>query len=171
MPISSLATPKPPMVEQRFTDSGVTMIEMLVVLSVIAVSAGIVALALPGTGPSRTLIQEASFLAARLNLAAERSLTEGRNFRMDWSAEGYRFDEWTSEGWQKAIAPPLSEDYSLNHGAILSDADEARRGSVTVTPDMLLPDTRHLELRLRIGNVVQIVTFDGMVARLETNEP
>lgn len=159
------------MVKSRSGDSGVTLIEMLVVLSLIAVSAGVVTLALPGAGQGRTVTQEANLLAARLNLAAERSLIEGRHFRLDWTTQGYGFDEWTDDGWNDANGAPLSEDHLLDRDAVLTDADGARQGRLRVTPDLLPPEAGVLELTLSAGTARQAVVFDGIVAQLRTGAP
>lgn len=158
------------MADPRSGDSGVTLIEMLVVLSLIAVGAGVVTLALPGAGQGRSVTQEANLLAARINLAAERSLIEGRHFRLDWTSEGYGFDEWSEGAWQDARTAPLSEDHSLDGEATLSDATGARRGSLRVTPDLLPPEDGVLHLTLSAGAARQAVVFDGIMARLKMDQ-
>lgn len=159
------------MADPRSSDSGVTLLEMLVVLTLIAVGAGVVTLALPSAAQDRTVTQEAGLLAARLNLAAERSLIERRQFRMDWTAHGYSFDEWSGADWQNAEGATLSGAHAFDRNAMLSGADGARRGSVTLTPDLLPPQAGLLELRLSAGTAVQSVIFDGVVARVKAAGP
>lgn len=167
----SLATCAQAMSDQRSGESGMTMIEVLVVLSLIAVSAGVVTLAWPSTVSGRSLAQEAELFAARMNLAAEQSLIERRQLRMNWSTEGYGFEEWTKDGWQNLRGGTLSENHRLNRDIVLTQGFGASRGSITVTPDLFPPEGGRLEWMLRAGTFVRTVTFDGFSARLDMNMP
>ena len=75
---------------KRADDSGVTLIEILVVLALIGIGAGIVSYALPSGANARTLEQEATLLAARLTNVADRSLVAGETYRVIWQSEAYR---------------------------------------------------------------------------------
>jgi len=152
------------MAETRTGDAGVTLIEILVVLVLIGVSAGIVSYALPSGTSARTLDQEAALLAARLNLAAERSLMKGRHYTLDWQAEGYAFQEWQDGAWRAATGAPLSERHTLARGAILTDGDGVRRGAVQIAPDLLPGDDGVVQLWLVAGSVRRMVSFDGAAA-------
>mgnify|MGYP000397973550 FL=1 len=72
---------------KRADDSGVTLIEILVVLALIGIGAGIVSYALPSGANARTLEQEATLLAARLTNVADRSLVAGETYRVIWQSE------------------------------------------------------------------------------------
>lgn len=159
------------MIDQRSGESGMTMIEVLVVLSLIAFSAGVVTLALPSTASVRSLNQEADLFAARINLAAEQSLIERRQLRMIWSAEGYGFEEWAEDGWQDVEVGALSQNHRFDRGIALTQGFGTSRGSVTVTPDLFPPEGGLQEWLLRAGALVRVVTFDGFLARLDTDKP
>lgn len=148
----------------RRADAGVTMIEILVVLTLIAISAGIVSYALPSAAPTRTVQQEATLLAARLNLAAERSLMNGRHYMLDWHSDGYRFQEWENGAWKPVNGAPLAQRHDLARGATLSGADSVSSGTFHIAPD-LLPDKDGIkELWLGKGTVRRAVVFDGATA-------
>jgi general secretion pathway protein H len=152
--------------KQRRKDSGVTLIEVLVVLALIGVSAGIVTYALPSGGQTRTLDQEATLLAARLNLAAERSLIGGDHYRLDWTAAGYTFATWREGAWDEARSAPLDQEHRFARGAVLSGAGGAQQGTLRITPDMLPASDGARSLRLEVGALRQVVLFDGATARV-----
>ncbi|QUJ76783.1 prepilin-type N-terminal cleavage/methylation domain-containing protein [Sulfitobacter albidus] len=149
------------MAETRRGDSGVTLIETLVVLVLVAVAAGIVTLSLPGTAPPRAVAQEADLLGKRLNLAAERSLTTGQTLRMAWGDGSYGFSVWDGAAWTPATAQSLAGPHRIESGLILDDPDGARSGEIRITAD-LMPDAEGPRV-LRIGNgaLRHAVTFDG----------
>lgn len=171
MRTSSLATCAQAMTDQRSGESGMTMIEVLVVLSLIAVGAGVVTLALPSTASDRSLNQEAELFAARINLAAEQSLIERRQLRISWSAEGYGFEEWADDGWQDVEGGALSENHRFDRDIALTQGFGTSRGSVTVTPDLFPPEGGRLEWTFRSGTLTRAVSFDGISARLDVGEP
>lgn len=143
-----------------------TMIEVLVVLALIGLSAGAVIFALPSGAPARSVTQEAALLATRLNLAVQRSLIEGRHYRLEWSNTGYRFVEWQAEGWRDAAGPPLSEPHILAGGATLTDGNGARNGALRMTPDVLPPADGIVQLQVAGGAITQTVQFDGATAQI-----
>lgn len=159
------------MAEPRSGESGVTLIEVLVVLTLIAVSAGVVTLALPRGASERSLTQEAELLASRLNLAAERSLVEGRHLRFGWKDGAYSFEEWSDDDWQATADATLSTAAVLGEDTALADQQGARSGSLVITPDLLPPEGGALELILASGATRRTVVFDGLEARLDGSAP
>ncbi|KIN71065.1 prepilin-type N-terminal cleavage/methylation domain-containing protein [Sulfitobacter guttiformis] len=154
------------MAEQRSLDAGVTLIEILVVLVLIGVSAGVILYALPSAPNSRTVAQEADLLMSRLNIAAERSLIDGKLFRLNWTLDSYSFEEWSEGAWQNASGAPLAENHRLADDLLLSGPAGAQRGTVRITPD-LLPNSAGVDvLRLASGHLGRILTFDGASAVL-----
>jgi general secretion pathway protein H len=154
----------------RVKDSGVTLIEVLVVLVLIGISAGIVTYSLPSGRAARTVDQEAGLLAARLNLAAERSLIGGQHYRLDWTVAGYQFLQWQDDDWSTAMGAPLNADHRLAGGTAMTQGDGARRGSLQITPDLLPPSDGPATLRFEAGSNRQTVTFDGVTARAERSD-
>ncbi|MCX7560529.1 prepilin-type N-terminal cleavage/methylation domain-containing protein [Sulfitobacter sp. F26204] len=170
MPTLPLAIGKPPMGKERITDSGVTLIEVLVVLALIGVSAGIVTYALPSGAGTRTLDQEAALLASRLNIAAERSLVGGHQYRLDWTAAGYNFAQWRDSAWHKASTAPLNQDHTLTGSTLLTDRDGRRQGDLRITPDLLPAPQGGSRLQLEAGMFRRVVLFDGAAANILQEE-
>jgi general secretion pathway protein H len=153
------------MADRRQRDSGVTLIEVLVVLALIGVSAGVVSYAIPSGRADRDLRQEAELLTARLNLAAERSLVEGRRYRLNWEGSGYSFEEWTEAEW-RTTTPPFDAPHRLAGDTRLRQTGGAATGALRITPDLLPPEEGALHLRLAAGESSLTVIFDGAAARL-----
>lgn len=152
------------MVDARQPDAGVTLIEMLVVLSLIAVGAGIVTLALPDRASERSVAQEADLLVSRLNLAAERSVIEGRTFRLSWSAEGYGFSTWSSDAWQESDTGLMPAKHLLSEGATLADNIGVQPKEILISPDLVPPREGALEWRVLGGASDVVLRFDGLRA-------
>ncbi|MBC7477932.1 MAG: prepilin-type N-terminal cleavage/methylation domain-containing protein [Pseudorhodobacter sp.] len=88
----------------RERDAGLTLIEMLVVLSIISIASGVLILrfAGPSAADPRT---EAGRLADTLSQAAENALYSGNPSALIWSAAGYRIETYKPGlGWQ-AVTP------------------------------------------------------------------
>lgn len=151
----------------RVSDHGVTLIEMLVVLSLIGVSAGIISYSIPSRSSARTVQQEAAMLVARLNLAGERSLINGRHFRFEWQATHYQFEQWGDGAWTTAPTFGLNEPHAFLQGIVLSDRAGGQSGSVQMSPQMLGLGGGLLQLRLEGGENWSFIVFDGIQARLE----
>ena len=155
-----------PMGNRRRADAGVTLIEILVVLALIGVSAGVVMYALPSASQARNLNQEAALLTARLNLASERSLINGTFYRLNWVAQGYSFDEWSDGAWRNAGTAPLSEAHSLGAGMTLTDEGTGPKGGVEISPDLMPSGAAVVRLRISADTRERFITFDGASATL-----
>lgn len=154
------------MADMRAREHGATLLEVLVVLALIATTATVVTLALPGGASERGVTQEAELLAARLNLAAERSLIEGRSFRLEWTADRYEFSELTGGDWQGSTTETLPSAHGMSRAVALADASGARRGEIVITPDLLPPSSGMMELSLSADAMQRAVQFDGLNARV-----
>ena len=95
-------------------EAGLTLVEMLIVLAIMAVMAGAVALSI-GTGGGRTTEAEARRLASRLELAGDEAMVTGRTIGFAWDRNSYRFVEWKAGRWQDESAPAL-EPHGLPAG-------------------------------------------------------
>lgn len=155
----------------RRRDSGVTLVEILVVLALIGVSAGVVTYALPSGAPERTVEQEADLLAARVNIAAERSLIQGRHHTVVWDTQSYQFKQWEDGEWQVAKDAPLSEQHMLDGEVLLSNADGAQRGVLHIGPALLPSGGEVQVLRLTVESVMREISFDGASARVAPARP
>ena len=154
------------MTDRRCGDSGITLVEMLIVLVLIGVSASVVTLSLPSAAPPRAVAQEAELLRSRLTLAAEYSLISARTLRLDWRSDGYSVEEWTGDAWQPSGAMDLTAMHRLEDGIVLGDGNGSRRGAVRITPDLLPGSDGIATLRLSSGANQRDVLFDGATARL-----
>jgi len=103
----------------RAGDSGVTLVEVLVALSIIAVMASASVLALRG-GPGDSVEAEARKLAARLAFAVDETLSGGEPLRIYHVPNGYRFARLTDGEWRTLESAPL-DPHPLPRGMALSD--------------------------------------------------
>ena len=152
----------------RRGDAGVTLIELLVVLVVVGVLAGAAALTVGQPGQRRDAAQEAALLAARLDIAAERAVIDGRTARMDWREDGYAFAQWDGSDWRPHAVQALADHHVLANGVILRRDPGARAGAFRITSalDGGGEDAAVFELATEGGTLE--VRFDGFSASAET---
>lgn len=77
-----------------------TLIEMLVVLAIIGVMAGLTVLGMGGAARGANIESEARRLADRLQLAADEVMVSDRPIALAWDAKGYGFLAWDGRGWR-----------------------------------------------------------------------
>ena len=148
------------MTQQR----GLTLLELLVVLAIIALASSAVALSLRDN-PQTRLEREAQRLIAQLE--ATRAVARGNSERWVWqiTPDGYRFDAPTDTMRQTANAgrpntPPRSERwYSADTRASLQVGNDASARSLALGPDPLLAPT---QIRLQQGNATLNLRTDGL---------
>ncbi|MFM9828758.1 MAG: GspH/FimT family pseudopilin [Sphingomonas sp.] len=87
------------------TEKGFTLVELLMVITVLALLSGAVALALPD--PRGRLVDDAARFAARVRSAHDGAIIEGRSVSVWVSANGYGFDQRAGGAWQPVSAKPL----------------------------------------------------------------
>lgn len=95
-------------------EAGLTLVEMLVVLAIVGVMAGVVVLS-AGSSSGRGPEVEARRLAARLELAADETMVTGRAIAFVRGANGYRFVAWKAGRWTDDQSPAL-EPHTLPPG-------------------------------------------------------
>ena len=145
---------------RRRSDSGITLVEMLVVLAVIAVAAGVVMLRFPGNAGT-TPATEAVALALALTTASDQALTSGRPRSLDWAEDGYRVLHWLpGSGW---VAEPGTVR-ALAPASALTRSDGAAAGPVLIGTDAL---TAPATFTLGTGTAAWVVAFDGLAARAQ----
>ncbi|MEM5544395.1 prepilin-type N-terminal cleavage/methylation domain-containing protein [Sulfitobacter sp. AS92] len=149
----------------RVPDAGVTLVEVLVVLALIGILAGVVGLSF-GSGPRGDVAgQEADLLVARLNRAADEVMLTGVPMGFVWAAEGYRFDLYDGERWQPHDLPVLAAPHLLGGATRITDA----AGAMVLSRDMDPGAAGPLTLELLSGaGPAEVIRFDGLnAARLE----
>lgn len=91
---------------KRRRQRGLTLVELLVVIVILALASSVVLLNAP---PSRPDVREdAERFAARLSLAFDETIATGRAMRLAIDASGYRFETREDDAWS-----PLEGDKAL----------------------------------------------------------
>lgn len=127
--------------------AGFTLIEMLVVLAIIGIVAGLTVMGL--ARPSDNAEREAHLLARRIGIAADRALVTDRAAVMRWDSRGYEIVE---DGAKDA------DRHDLPASAALSATGE--RKAV-----LIAADAPPFALRLGDGAAAWTVAFGGLDAK------
>lgn len=88
-------------------ERGFTLVEMMVVVTIIGLVAGLAVLAVPDGRPSVSL--EAERLGARLQRAREEAVLTNRAVEVAVTPAGYRFQARGEAGWRPLTEPPFGE--------------------------------------------------------------
>ncbi|MBC7735711.1 MAG: prepilin-type N-terminal cleavage/methylation domain-containing protein [Candidatus Saccharibacteria bacterium] len=144
---------------KRDAESGVTLIEMLVVLSIISVAAGVLILRFSGPAALDPRA-EAGRLAYALSQAAETALYSGNPSALIWTADSYRVDTFKPGlGWQPAIAvATLARGVSLRR-------NDGRDGPLMIAAGGIALPAR---LVLTSPDAAWVVDFNGLQAMVRT---
>lgn len=119
--------------EHRLAQKGLTLIELLIVMLIIAMMASVVALnAPPSPGKART---EADRFAVRLNMASEQSVMTGSLIGLELSATGYRFFRYERGEWRKDGLAPLKDGDFPADVVVEYDLPEPARRNEEAEPD------------------------------------
>lgn len=107
-------------------DSGFTLIEMMVVLAIVGLAAGVILLTAPDS--RRSLIQEAERFAASLVRAKEEAVLTNRTIDVRISSDGYAFGA-ISRGLHRPLEerPFRSIAWDEDTTAVVSEADQRSR--------------------------------------------
>ncbi len=149
----------------RAGDAGVTLVEMLVVIALVGVLAGLATLSIGRLQGGETVARHADTLAARLTIAAETAATTGRDAAFVWTPAGYRFVVWEAGEWRPHPAPELGR--AERFAALDLGAEGAGRGSLVIGADLAAPDPSPFRLALSDGRALVEVLFDGVSARTQ----
>ena len=148
-------------------DSGMTLVEMLIVLTIIAVTTSISVLAI-GSDDGLRGRAEAKRLEARLQLAADQVMIGDRSMAIAIAPQQYAFMERNPQtgAWIATDDPVLGESFTLPNDMTLSTA-----GTQPVLPLDAGGAGRPFSLLLQDDGRSWIVTYDGVTARLAPAPP
>ncbi len=140
-----------------------TLIEVLIVLAIIAITAGVSVLAM-GTGSGAGGRAEAARLASSVQLAADRAMIEDSDIALVPARDGYSFLQWNADdgAWRPARVAKLGERHRLPAGMTLT-ADDARP-ALPVSADA---SGRGFTLTLAQKDRHWTIGFDGVTARVK----
>ena len=150
----------------RESQAGMTLVEVLVVLVLVGIMAGVIGLSIGpadrGAGPAR----EAQLLIARLNRAVQETAMAGTAFGFVWSADAYRFVSLQNGVWVQHPVPLLGQSHPLVGDVVLTAADSSQ-GSYIVGAALLPQDGKPLEIAFGRNDRAEVaVLFDGISADL-----
>jgi general secretion pathway protein H len=108
---------------------GFTLIEVLVIVIIIGIVSAAVLLSFGVLGDDRALQQQARRIASLVDLAADESLMQGRDYGVEFARSGYRFLEYDplSDQWQEIVGDEIFRPRQLDEGLelelVLEDRD------------------------------------------------
>lgn len=143
---------------RRPGETGLTLVEMLVVLAIIGVMAGVTVLAMGASGGGVRAESEARRLAARLQLAADETMVTHRAIVFAPEADGYSFVTWdaAARAWRPDPIAELGERHALPGGLRLATDIGARSLPIGA-------DGAGVAMRARLtgGDRSWTIAFDG----------
>lgn len=149
----------------RHPESGVTLVEILVVLALVSVMTGAVALGLGSVGRENSVTQEAQLLVARLNRAADETILTATPMQFTWADDTYQFAIMSDGAWVSHPVAVLSAPHVLPRGLKIRSADDAT--SVIVDENLLPDNGKGLDLRMSSDRGPDVtVLFNGVTASL-----
>lgn len=167
-----LASELPEIVEMPSPDvshdqRGMTLVEVLVVLAIVAVMASLTVLAI-GSGEGMTSQAEANRLQSRLQLAADRTMIDSEAIAFAPQANSYGFVRWDAS--KSALPAALGERHQLPDGMTLKVVTQQAENTPAQNGQRLLllgADTsgEGFEIILSSRERNWTISFDGMTAR------
>lgn len=154
----SVGTTSPSLTSARVHRAGMTLVEILVVLTIVGVMAGITVLSVGIGDRGVSLESEANRLADRLRLASDETLVTRRPLTLVFDPSGYQFVRDVSAGGAEA-SEALRERHALPGGIRLIGLDVA--SPMAIDPDGATPVAT---FALSQGDDGWQVQFDGLNA-------
>lgn len=137
---------------------GMTLVEMLAVLAIIAVTAGATVLGFGAARRGASAESEARTFAARLQLAADETMVTDRPLALSWQRDGYAFLEQDAAGRWRAGSGAALAPRALPDGVTL--AAGPGRGPLRVSGD---GGGAAIAARFAKGGERWAVDYDGIV--------
>lgn len=149
--------------ELPFRQRGMTLVEMLVVLAIIGVTASVALLAI-GAGSGLNGQAEAKRLQSQLQLAADRTMLSAEPIALAAAPNSYGFVQWNAARaeWQPSPLGSLGEIHQLPAGMALQSSDP--RSPLPIGADA---SGQGFALVLTADQRRWTVRFDSMTARLD----
>ena len=144
---------------QRDHQSGVTLIEMMIVLAVIGIATGAATLGLAGAARDNRTETEALRMASQINLAMDDALIEGAARVMLWDGEGYSILPVTAAGFAENVD---ATRHRLGPSITLQRAD-GQTDAMMLSDDGTSPP---VTLTLTGPGAAWNVSFTGLVAEV-----
>ena len=145
---------------RRDRQSGLTLIEMLIVLVIMGIATSAAVLSVNMVGRDRRAEDEAVRLVAHLEMAVDEGLVSRAPLALFWTAGGYGFKRQTADGWKAAETPRLVADHALPSALVLRRMDGVT-DPVLVAEDGLGPA---VNLEITGTGVPWVVAFNGFSA-------
>jgi len=147
-----------------------TLVEVLVVLVLVGIMAGVAGLSIGPADRAAGPAREAQLLVARLNRAAQETTMAGADMAFVWSANAYRFVILQDGVWVPHPVPLLGQGHTLPRDILLT-ATAATAGGYIVSAALLPQDGKPLILAFEraSGSAAGLntgVRFDGISATL-----
>lgn len=144
---------------RRSAKHGFTLVELMVVLTVIALAAGAVAWSLPD--PAGRVSDEASRFALRVRAAHDDAVVEARPIGVWVTAGGYGFEARAGGAWRPLVKPLAVERWAAGTQATLNDP--AARVRVVFDATGIADRPLDLKLQRRAARAVVHIGGDGSV--------
>ncbi len=140
-----------------------TLLEMLIVLLIIGIMAGVTVLGLGSLDRGNRAEAEAMRLADRLQLASDDVLVSSAPLAMIWDTRGYRFLRWdpARSVWQASDQPLLGQTHILPAALQLERPGANGTPAVMITPNLPQPE---VQFRITGSSAPWAVIFDGFGA-------
>jgi general secretion pathway protein H len=134
---TGLCTEARPVARRR--PAGFSLIELLVVIVILAIMAAMVLISMGTLRSEDTTETEARRLVALLELVAEEALIQGRDYGVEFFADGYRFLSWDPDTrlWsvvddeallrRRELPPGLRVVLAIDGREVVVDAEDLRR--------------------------------------------
>ncbi len=141
------------------TQSGFTLLELMLVILIIGLMVGTVSLALPDSSDQK-LQQQASRLHAQINLASQQTVFQNTDIGLLVTADSYQFYQYQGDNWAllepqsrfSARSLPAQAFYELSLDGQPIDLSETQQPQVLFFSDGQMSD---FELALRIDQQPQ----------------